>query len=137
MCAVFAHYFWIVSNIYVAVTYVGEDLGRDTETSLVKQLHLQAFREHLEKRGQEVSKTRTATSQQVKLKDCEATFPFILEEALPVVPAKLVKHIQKGEYFDTAELLQDNIEAECRRLASIEEGESSRGLHKEVPNLWS
>ena len=38
------------------------------------------------------------TSQQVKAKDCEAPPPFILGEALPVVPAKLVKRIEKGEY---------------------------------------
>ena len=109
---------------------LGEDLGRDTKTSLVKQLHLPAFTEHLEKAGQEVSETRTVTSQQAKAKDCEAPPPFILGEALPVVPAKLVKRIQN-------ELLKDNIEAEHRRLTSVEEGGSSRGVRREVPNLWS
>ena len=37
---------------------------------------------------------------------------FILSEALPPVPAKLVKRIQKAEYVDIAELLKDNMEAE-------------------------
>ena len=113
---------------------LGEDLGKDTETPLVRQLNLPAFTEHLEKVGQE---THTVTSQPVKVKDCEATPPFILGEALPVVPAKLVKRIRRGEYVDMAELLKDNIEAERRRLASVEEGGSSRGVRREVPNLWS
>ena len=64
----------------------------------------------------------------IPARDCEATPPFILEEALPVLPVKLVKRIQKGEYIDMVELLKDNIEA---RLASVEEGRSSR----EVSNL--
>ena len=38
--------------------------------------------------------------------------PFIMSEALPVVPGKLVKRIRKGEYIDMAELLKDNVEAE-------------------------
>ena len=109
-------------------------MGKDTGTPLVRQLNLPAFTEHLEKAGQE---TRTVTSQLVKVKDCEAAPPFILGEALPVVPAKLVKHMQRAEYIDMAELLKDNIEAERRRLASVEEGGSSRGVHREVPNLWS
>ena len=64
----------------------------------------------------------------IPARDCEDTPPFILEEALPVLPVKLVKRIQKGEYIDMVELLKDNIEA---RLASVEEGRSSR----EVSNL--
>lgn len=43
--------------------------------------------------------------------------PFTLGEGLPVVPAKLVARIQKGEYVDMAELLRDNIEVGRRRLA--------------------
>ena len=38
------------------------------------------------------------------------TAAFILSEALPVVPAKLVTKIRSGEYIDMAELLKDNIE---------------------------
>lgn len=36
--------------------------------------------------------------------------PFVLGEALPAVPAKLVRRILKPEYIDMAELLHDNIE---------------------------
>ena len=35
--------------------------------------------------------------------------PFVLSEALPVVPFKLVKRIQRGEFVDMAELLKDNM----------------------------
>ena len=43
---------------------------------------------------------------------------FILSEALPVVPDKLVKQIQKAEYVDMEELLKDNMDAERRRMLS-------------------
>ncbi len=43
--------------------------------------------------------------------------PYIVSEALPVVPGKLVKKIVRGEYIDMAELLKDNVEAERRRLS--------------------
>ncbi len=48
----------------------------------------------------------------------EADSPFILSEALPVIPAKLVRRILRPEYIDLAELLKDNIEAERRKLAA-------------------
>ena len=63
--------------------------------------------------------------------------PFVLSETLPVVPAKLVKKITRGEFVDIAQLLKANIEAERRRLVS--EGESSQGhigqamCRREVP----
>ncbi len=37
--------------------------------------------------------------------------PFVLSEALPVVPSKLVRRILRAEYVDMAELLKDNMEA--------------------------
>ena len=43
--------------------------------------------------------------------------PFLLGEALPVVPAKLVKKIVRGEFVDMAELLWDNMEVGRRRVA--------------------
>ena len=56
--------------------------------------------------------------------------PFVLSEALPVIPAK-------GEYVDMSELLSDNLEAERRRALS-EMGESGpRVSRREVPDLLS
>ena len=43
--------------------------------------------------------------------------PFVLSEALSVVPAKLVWRIRWGEFVDMAELLKDNMEVERRRAA--------------------
>ena len=63
--------------------------------------------------------------------------PFVLSEALPVVPAKLVRRILKGKYVDMAELLSDNLEAERRRaLADYRESRPRVG-RREVPDLLS
>ena len=71
-------------------------------------------------------------SQSGKVNETEASPPFILGEALPIVPTKLAEDILRGEYIDMAELLKDNIEAERRRLASTKEGSGpSRGTHIE------
>ncbi len=62
--------------------------------------------------------------------------PFVLSEALPVVPAKLAHRIRKGEYVEMAELLKDNVEAERRRLAAGESG-TARVSRREVPDFES
>ena len=63
--------------------------------------------------------------------------PFILSEALPVVPAKLVKRILRGEYVDMAELLKDNMEVARRRAVSeAEEGRVRINRH-EIPDMLS
>jgi len=60
-----------------------------------------------------------------------------LGEALPVVPARLVKKILKGEYVDMAELLEDNMEVE-RRLQKSEMGHASWVATRwEIPDLLS
>ncbi len=38
--------------------------------------------------------------------------PFVLNSVLPVVPARLVKRILKGDFIDMVELLWDNLETE-------------------------
>jgi len=43
------------------------------------------------------------------------SLPFILSEALPVVPLKLVKRIVKSKYVNMVELLNDNMEVEHRQ----------------------
>ena len=120
---------------------LGDELGNKADPSLVKQLRLPEFSADLAKMGQATpasNSTIKGISQSHKLNEMEMPPPFILREALPVVPAKLVKRILRGEYIDMAELLKDNIEAEIRRLASTEEGcGSSRGACRGIPNLWS
>lgn len=52
---------------------------------------------------------------------------FILSEALPIIPAKLVRRILKGEFIDMAELLKDNMEVQRKHY--LTEGEQvSRGF---------
>ena len=64
---------------------------------------------------------------------------FILSESLPVVPAKLVKRIIKGDYLDMAEMLSDNMQVECRQaLAESEGSPSPRSMgQREVPDMLS
>ena len=117
---------------------LGDKLRNEADPSLVKQLRLLEF---LAKMGQATSAnngTIKGISQSDKPNEMEMPPQFILREALTVVPAKLVKHILRGEYINMAELLKDNIEAERRRLASTEEGGGlSRGARRGIPNLWS
>lgn len=63
--------------------------------------------------------------------------PFIVGEALPVVPGKLVKKILKGEFVDMAELLTDNLEVERRRLATGDTTQGQRPSRREVPDFES
>ena len=67
--------------------------------------------------------------------------PFILNEALPVVLAKLVKRILKGEYVDMCELLKDNIEAERKRTVSESRASCDPLLKapqlREIPDMLS
>ena len=122
---------------------LGDELGKEVESSLVKKLQLPAFSASLEKAGLEIvsnkeKETLKFMAQSGKMNESEAFPPFILGEALPVVPAKLAKRILRGEYIDMAELLKDNIEAERRRLASTDEGGGpSRGTCRAIPNLLS
>ena len=60
--------------------------------------------------------------------------PFVLSETLPIVPAKLVKNILKGEYVDMAKLLKDSMEAERRRCSS--EAVSVLGHMSQTPWKW-
>ena len=104
---------------------LGDELGNEADPSLVKQLQLPEFSADLAKMGQATpasNSTIKGISQSDKPNEMEIPPPFILGEALPLVPAKLVKRILRGEYIDMAELLKDNVEAERRRLASTEEG---------------
>ena len=68
-----------------------------------------------------------------------ATTPFILSEALPVVPPKLVKRIVRGDYIDIAEILSDNMELECRRALAESEGigNMKQSGRREIPDTLS
>jgi len=60
-----------------------------------------------------------------------------------VIPAHIVRKIQKGDYLDMAELLKDNMEAKRRRAIIMLEKENSNpqpaspGGRREVPGYAS
>ncbi len=72
-----------------------------------------------------------------RVRPSEEAPPFVLSEALPVVPGKLVKKIQSGDYVEMAELLKDNVEAERRRVAAGDSGQTGRTCRREVPDFDS
>ena len=121
------------------VAAAGDRLGSDYDPEAVRGLNLPTFSSGQMRSGnagEEVAEMPTP-----ERGDAGEVSSFILSEALPVVPVKLVKWIVKGELVDMAELLKDNMEAE-RHCTAIE-GESSRGLlgqresRREVPDILS
>ena len=72
----------------------------------------------------------------------ESIAPFVLGESLPVIPAKLVKKILRGDYVDMADPLKDNLETEwCRYSQEWEDGQPQVGqlpcYRREVPDMLS
>ena len=83
--------------------------------------------------GKECNSNADVSVKQPPSKEAE-TGPFVLGETLPVVPACLVKKIQRGEYVDMEELLKDNIEVE----RCIQEVPASRMASRwEIPDMLS
>ena len=130
----------MIVAIWFSFPQLGDELGKEVDPQLVKTLQLPAFSASLEEAGQKNIVNQdlpNSTSYPDKPNEMETSPPFILGEALPVVPAKLVKRILKGEYIHMAELLKDNMEAERRRLTSEENSGTSKGTRRAIPNLLS
>ena len=62
---------------------------------------------------------------------------FQLGETLPVVPARIVRRVLRGDYVDMAELTEENLELELRRAADGDEAKSAVPLSrlKAVPDV--
>jgi len=62
-----------------------------------------------------------------------------LSKVLPVVPPKLVKRIVRGDYFDMAEILSDNMELEHRQALAKSEGIGNvkQSGRRETPDMLS
>ena len=110
---------------------VGSVLGTLPEADEVRQIGLDTVGSSTERTTPASVEHETTSGGKPK----SAVSPFILSEALPVVPAKLVKKIVRGEFVDMVELLQDNMEAERRRANG--EGESALPRRREVPDILS
>ena len=120
----------------------GATLGGEGDPVAVRELELPSFESSVGPPAVEAEAETPGGGPSVRKREAEMEAqPFVLSETLPVVPAKLVKKITRGEFVDMAELLKDNIEAERRRLAL--EGEFSQGhigqamCRREVPDLMS
>ena len=121
---------------------VGSLLGGDADPRAVARLNLPTF-ESAEPSRPGAGKGKGPVDRSI-MKEPEMeqeVAPFTICETLPVVPAKLVKKILKGEFVDMAELLKDNMEAERRRYSAEGEfgqnGIGQRGSRREVPDILS
>ena len=85
-------------------------------------------------RGSRKSEQPGASGSTSKGMESQEAIPFVLSEALPVVPGKLVKKILRGEFVD---MLKDNVEAERRRLAPGENSQIPRPSRREIPDFES
>ncbi len=110
--------------------WLGAELGLGVAPETIASLWLPAFagEKDLGERAPQLEGHRHPTMHSLgkhdrdKVRTSEEALPFVLSEALPVVPGKLVQRIQKGEYVEMAELLKDNMEAERRRAAAGDSG---------------
>ncbi len=129
---------------YVCLCLIGRDLGADPTPEEVANLSLPVFSgvQNLSKSAPQAEGSKQPDSHSSEKQDegrakpnAEGS-PFVLSEALPVVPGKLVQRIQRGEFVDMAELLKDNVEAERRRLV-VGDGKAGRLGRREVPDIES
>ena len=83
----------------------GAVLGEEVPQSQVAGLKLPSF-ETVEVTEGAKSWENPADRSQLTLTQ-SGTGPFVVSEALPVIPPKILKRIWKGEFVDMAELLKD------------------------------
>ena len=110
------------------------------ESERVLELDLPSFEAEVPRGGLSTSLgPPQPTGTEAKGRETEGA-PFVLNSVLPVVPARLVKRITKGDFVDMAELLRDNLEAERRRAQSqldTGRGVAPAGNRREVPDFTS
>lgn len=143
---------WVGSNVVLVnghvvdlvspVVRVGTTLGGEGDPEAVRELGLPSFESGPVIPASVVNEEVTRGAEPARKREADPEGrPFVLSETLPIVPAKLVKKILKGEFVDMAELLKDNMEAERRRCST--EAESMQGHigqssgRREVPDLMS
>ena len=88
-----------------------------------------------DKPAEEAVKVRRATAVEASEKEASK---FQLGATLPVLPARIVKRIVRGDFVDIAESSEANLELEMRNSAVADEGKaSSKGKLPPVPSLAS
>ena len=106
----------------------GNHLGEEADKTAVEDLKLPSFGEKLAVEERVKSKDPPVNESVGKGDGAEELIPFIVGESLPVVPAKVVKKILRGEFVDMEDLRKDNLEAERRRYSQKQErGHTSCG----------
>ena len=101
--------------LFAAGTEGGLPSGMDLQ-SKEKELQLPVFNpsggrgENVRKQAVELPRGDEDKGTEEELASTLGATSFILGESLPVVPAKLVKRIIRGDYLDMAEMLSDNME---------------------------
>ena len=89
---------WKAPAVILAILVVGGLLDSETDPAWIANLGLLEFVADLARWGK-LSNSNTAVNiKQPPSREAE-TIPFFLGEALPVVPVRLVKKIQRGEYI--------------------------------------
>ncbi len=118
---------------------VAHPLGSEPDAANIRALGLPTFEEgggaKVVTLGECEPRKEKEAKEQAKLGDA----PFVLSEALPVIPAKLVRKVEKGEFVDMADFLKDNMELERRRLTAGESNSAGTATanRREVPDILS
>ncbi len=105
---------------------VGVHVGLGTvEADRVRDLGLPAFDDHVSPSVTPVEELKRVGAGPVSAntkKGDTTVQKFQLGPTLPVVPARIVRCVLRGDYVDMAELTEDNLELELRRSTEGEEG---------------
>ena len=122
------------------ISYAGNVLGEEVTSDDLRELNLPVIQES---RGGGEAPQQTGIvpviEGETRAESRKEVRQFVLSEALPVVPARLVKRILKSEFVEMNELLKDNMEVERRRgLEGTSQSQYfQRGNRREVPDLLS
>ena len=98
------------------ISYTGNVLGEEVTPDDLRELNLPVIQES-QGGGEAPKQTRIVPviESETRAESCKEVRQFILSEALPVVPARLVKRILKSEFVEMDELLKNNMEVARRR----------------------
>ena len=122
----------------------GSQLSEGVDGVSVAELNLPGFGRatDLQEQERKASSQPLGTAELLSSSKEGRDSPICAGESLPVIPAKLVKKILRGDYEDMADLLKDNLEAEwCRYSQEWKDGQPQFGqlpcYRREVPDMLS
>ena len=90
-------------DLVFPLPYAGAGLGGEGDPDAVKELRLPSFELSGGPAVPAMSEELAGTVESARKRDVDPEgLPFVLSETLPIVPAKLVRKILKGEFVDMA-----------------------------------